>query len=125
MLLQSHSNSRAHLCTLNTGAGNSLRFLSFLSDNVISILLDSGATHSFIAKHITFQYSLPLSELLSPVSLHTVSTEKDPSQWITNSKKWDVKLPDFPIFNWDFLVIDATDTEDIILGYDFLLAGIQ
>ncbi|CAH7678310.1 hypothetical protein PPACK8108_LOCUS12921 [Phakopsora pachyrhizi] len=85
----SPSNFKAHLCTLNTGAGNSLLFLSFLSDNFISILLDSRATHSFIAKHITFQYSLPLSELLSPVPLHTVSMEKDPSQWITHSTKWD------------------------------------
>ncbi|CAH7671521.1 hypothetical protein PPACK8108_LOCUS6301 [Phakopsora pachyrhizi] len=117
-----YSNSRVQLCTLNTGAKNSIQFLSFLSDNVISILLDSRATHSFIAKHITFQYSLLLSKPSSPVPLYTISTEKDPSQWITHSTKWDVKLPGFPIFNWDFLVTEATDTEDIISGYDFLLA---
>lgn len=122
VLLQPHSINRAQLCTLNTGAGNSFRFLSFLSDNVISILLNSGATHSFIAKHTISNYSLPLSELSASLPLHTVSTESKPSQWITHSTKWDVKLPNFPIFKWEFLIIDAIDTEDIILGYDFLKA---
>ncbi|MBW0514723.1 hypothetical protein O181_054438 [Austropuccinia psidii MF-1] len=31
-----------------------------------------------------------------------------------------VVLPSFPIFQWDFLVIDTPKGEDLILGFDFL-----
>ncbi|MBW0566430.1 hypothetical protein O181_106145 [Austropuccinia psidii MF-1] len=31
-----------------------------------------------------------------------------------------VELPSFPIFEWDFLVIDTPKGEDLILGFDFL-----
>ncbi|MBW0478825.1 hypothetical protein O181_018540 [Austropuccinia psidii MF-1] len=31
-----------------------------------------------------------------------------------------VELPSFPSFEWDFLVIDTSKGEDLMLGYDFL-----
>ncbi|MBW0566520.1 hypothetical protein O181_106235 [Austropuccinia psidii MF-1] len=31
-----------------------------------------------------------------------------------------VELPSFPSFEWEFLVIDTTKGEDLILGFDFL-----
>ncbi|MBW0506715.1 hypothetical protein O181_046430 [Austropuccinia psidii MF-1] len=31
-----------------------------------------------------------------------------------------IELPSFPIFEWDFLVIDTSKREDLILGFDFL-----
>lgn len=117
-----HLNSKAQACTLKTLSSNSLRFFQLFSDSIVSILLDSGATHSFLAKHIHSKYSLPIIHLARKLPLFILSTQSEASQWISYETTWDVKLPSFPTFKWDFLVIDSPDTEDIILGYDFLLA---
>ena len=57
--------SRAQLCTLNTSVKKSLKFLIFssVSDIFYSILIDSGATNSFIAKNFVLKNSLTMSEL--------------------------------------------------------------
>ncbi|MBW0508890.1 hypothetical protein O181_048605 [Austropuccinia psidii MF-1] len=39
---------------------------------------------------------------------------------ITNYTKWVVNFPFFPIFEWDFFIIDSPKGEDLRLGYDFL-----
>ncbi|MBW0505191.1 hypothetical protein O181_044906 [Austropuccinia psidii MF-1] len=39
---------------------------------------------------------------------------------MTHYTKWVVDLPSFPIFEWDFFIIDSPKGEDLILGYDFL-----
>ena len=110
----------AQACTLKTSSGKFLKFFQFFSDSIISILLDSGATHSFIAKHIISKYSLPSCLIPEQLPLFNLSSHSSPSQWITHKTSWAVKIPNFPTFKWDFLIIDSPDTEDIILGYDFL-----
>ena len=58
--LNPHFADQAQACTLKTAVGKFLKFLQFFSDSVVSILLDSGATHFFIAKHILSKHSLPI-----------------------------------------------------------------
>ena len=117
-----HSLNRALVCVLKSVSGKSLKFFQFFVDSVVSILLDSGATHSYMARHLLSKYSLSTVPLAEELPLYNFSTSPEPSQWITHKTSWAVKLPNFPTFNWDFLVIDSPDNEDIILGYDFLFA---
>ena len=118
----SHLPSKAHACILKTSTGNSLKFFQFFSDSVVSILIDSGATHSFISRHLLTKLSLPTTPLPADLPFFHISSSSAPSQWLTQKTTWTVKLPNFPSFNWDFLVIDSDATEVCILGFDFLLA---
>ncbi|MBW0564107.1 hypothetical protein O181_103822 [Austropuccinia psidii MF-1] len=63
--------SREQLCTLNTSVKKSLKFLIFssVSDIYYSILIDSSASNSFIAKNSVLKYSLPVSELPEKIPL--------------------------------------------------------
>ncbi|MBW0549551.1 hypothetical protein O181_089266 [Austropuccinia psidii MF-1] len=114
--------SRAQLCILNTGVSNSLKLFVFssLSDVFHSILIDSGATNSFIAKQFVDKYSLTTSELPEKILLIILDSSESPSLFVTHHTKYMVKLPPFPSFEWDFLVIDTPKGEDLILGFDFL-----
>ncbi|MBW0489689.1 hypothetical protein O181_029404 [Austropuccinia psidii MF-1] len=114
--------SRAQLCILNTGVKNSLKFFAFssLSDVFYSILIDSGATHSFIAKQFVHKYSLPTSELPEKSPLIILDSSESPPLFVTHHTKYVVELPSFPSCEWEFLVIDTPKGEDLILGFDFL-----
>ncbi|MBW0571964.1 hypothetical protein O181_111679, partial [Austropuccinia psidii MF-1] len=85
-----------------------------------SILIDSGATHSFIAKQFVHKYSLTTSELPEKIPLIILDSSESPSLFVTHHTKYMVELPSFPSFEWDFLVIDTPKGEDLILGFDFL-----
>ncbi|MBW0488699.1 hypothetical protein O181_028414 [Austropuccinia psidii MF-1] len=114
--------SRAQLCILNTCVKSALKFFVFssLSDVFYSILIDSGATHSFIAKQFAHKYSLTMSELPEKIPLIILDSSESPSLFVTHNTKYMVELPSFPSFEWDFLVIDTPKEEDLILGFDFL-----
>ncbi|KAI9625105.1 hypothetical protein H4Q26_016494 [Puccinia striiformis f. sp. tritici PST-130] len=84
--------SSSKICLLQTKSSNQLRFILFHNNSPYSVLLDSGATRSFIK----------------------------PMQWLSKKTLWTFKISSFPIFLWECLVIDATGIDDAILGYDFL-----
>ncbi|MBW0581867.1 hypothetical protein O181_121582 [Austropuccinia psidii MF-1] len=85
-----------------------------------SILIDSGATNSFIAKHFVQKYSLTMSELPEKIPLIILDSSESPSLFLTHHTKYMVELPSFPSFGWDVLVIDTPKGEDLILGFDFI-----
>ncbi|MBW0538782.1 hypothetical protein O181_078497 [Austropuccinia psidii MF-1] len=116
------SPSRAQLCILNTGVKDSLKFFVFssLSDVFYSILIYSGATNSFIAKQFVHKYSLTRSELPEKIPLIILDSSESPPLFVTHHTKYIVELPDFPSFEWDFLVIDTPKGEDLMLGFDFV-----
>ncbi|MBW0476237.1 hypothetical protein O181_015952 [Austropuccinia psidii MF-1] len=97
--------SRAQSCTLNTSVKKSLKFLIFssLSNIFYSILIDSGATNSFIANNFVLKYSLTMSELPEKSHLFILDSNESTSLLITHYTKWVVDLPSFPSFEWDFV----------------------
>ncbi|MBW0549522.1 hypothetical protein O181_089237 [Austropuccinia psidii MF-1] len=86
----------------------------------INILIDSGATNSFIAKQFVHKYSLTTSELPEKNPVIILDSSESPSLFVTHHTKYMVELPSFPSFKWDFLVIITPKGEDLILGFDFL-----
>ncbi|MBW0503851.1 hypothetical protein O181_043566 [Austropuccinia psidii MF-1] len=84
------------------------------------ILIDSGATSSFIAKQFAHKYSLTMSELPERIPLTILDSTESPSLWVTHHTKYMVEIPSFPSLEWDFLVIDKPKGEDLILGFEFL-----
>ncbi|MBW0486938.1 hypothetical protein O181_026653 [Austropuccinia psidii MF-1] len=85
-----------------------------------SILIDSGATNSFIANQFVHKYSLTMSELSEKIPLIILDFSESPSSWVTNHTKYMVEIPPFPSFDWDLSVIDTPKGEGLILGIDFL-----
>ncbi|MBW0585668.1 hypothetical protein O181_125383, partial [Austropuccinia psidii MF-1] len=61
-----------------------------------------------------------MSELPGNIPLFILDSNESTSLCITHYTKWVVDLPSFPIFEWDFFIIDSPKGEDLILGYDFL-----
>ncbi|MBW0552684.1 hypothetical protein O181_092399 [Austropuccinia psidii MF-1] len=61
-----------------------------------------------------------MSELSEMIPLIILDCSESPSLSVTHHTKYMVELPSFPIFEWDFLVIDTPKGEDLILGFDFL-----
>ena len=86
--------SRAQLRTLNTSVKKSLKFLIFssISDIFYSILIDSGATNSFVAKNFILKYSLTLTELPEKIPLFILDSNESPALFITHYTKWVVDL---------------------------------
>ncbi|MBW0542809.1 hypothetical protein O181_082524 [Austropuccinia psidii MF-1] len=85
-----------------------------------SILIDSGATNSFIARKFVHKYSLTISELAEKIPLIILDSSESPSSFVTHHTKYMVELPSFPSFNCKFLVIDTPKGEELILVFDFL-----
>ncbi|MBW0466324.1 hypothetical protein O181_006039 [Austropuccinia psidii MF-1] len=85
-----------------------------------SILIDSGAINSFIAKQFVHKYSLTWKELPEKNPLIVLDSSESPSLWVTHHTKYMVELPSFKSFEWDFLVINTPKGEDLILDFDFL-----
>ena len=54
------------------------------------------------------------------IPLFIFSTLSTPSQWISHFTKWTVRLPSFPTFEWELLIVDSPSSEDLILGQNFL-----
>ncbi|MBW0514737.1 hypothetical protein O181_054452 [Austropuccinia psidii MF-1] len=61
-----------------------------------------------------------MSELPEKIPLIILDSSVSSSLFVTHHTEYMVELPSFPIFEWDFLVIDTTKEEDPILGFDFL-----
>ncbi|MBW0565051.1 hypothetical protein O181_104766 [Austropuccinia psidii MF-1] len=85
-----------------------------------SILIDSGATNSVIARQFVQKYSLTISELPEKIPLIILDSSESLSLFVTHHTKYMLELPSFPSFEWDFLIIDTSKGEDLILGFDFL-----
>ncbi|MBW0477859.1 hypothetical protein O181_017574 [Austropuccinia psidii MF-1] len=114
--------SRDQLCTLNTSVKKSSKSLIFssISDIFYSILIDSSATNSSIAKNLVLKYSLTISELPEKIPLLILDSNESPALFITHHTEWAVDLPSFPSVEWDICIINSPKGEDLILGYDFL-----
>ncbi|MBW0553782.1 hypothetical protein O181_093497 [Austropuccinia psidii MF-1] len=61
-----------------------------------------------------------MSELHEKIHLFIFHCNKSTSFFITHYTNWDVDLPSFPSFEWDFFIIDSPKGEYLILGYDFI-----
>ncbi|MBW0498392.1 hypothetical protein O181_038107 [Austropuccinia psidii MF-1] len=61
-----------------------------------------------------------MSELPEKITLIILDSSDSPSLFVTHHTKYMVELPSFPSFEWDFLVIDTTKGEDLILVFDLL-----
>ncbi|MBW0494225.1 hypothetical protein O181_033940 [Austropuccinia psidii MF-1] len=61
-----------------------------------------------------------MSELPENIPLIILDSSGSPSLFVTHNTKYMVEPPSFPSFEWDFLVIDTPNGEDLILVFDFL-----
>ncbi|MBW0535099.1 hypothetical protein O181_074814 [Austropuccinia psidii MF-1] len=59
-------------------------------------------------------------ELPEKIPLIILDSSESPSLFVTHHNKYMVEVPSFPNFEWDFLVTDTPQGEDLILGFDFL-----
>ncbi|MBW0474337.1 hypothetical protein O181_014052 [Austropuccinia psidii MF-1] len=84
------------------------------------ILIDYGATNSFIEKNFALKYSLTVLELPEKIPIFILDSNEFPALFIPNYTKWVIDFPSSPSFEWDFFIIDSPKGEDLILGYDFL-----
>ncbi|MBW0486162.1 hypothetical protein O181_025877 [Austropuccinia psidii MF-1] len=85
-----------------------------------SILIDSGAPNSLIAKKFVHKYSLTTSELPEKIPLIILDSSDSPSLFVTHHTKYMAECLSFQSFEWDVLVIDTPKGEDPIWGFDFL-----
>ncbi|MBW0514954.1 hypothetical protein O181_054669 [Austropuccinia psidii MF-1] len=71
---------------MNTSVKKDLEFLIFssVSDIFEGILIDSGATNSYIAKNFVLKYSLNLSELPEKIPLFILDSNESPALFITH-----------------------------------------
>ena len=120
VLKEFHNVDRVLVCHLNLGVKDCLRFVVLQGEESFTILLDSGANHSVISNALVQKYSLQMIALPKKIPLFIFSTSSAPSQWISHFNKWTVRLPFFPTFEWEFLIVDSPNSEDLILGDDFL-----
>ncbi|KAI9627638.1 hypothetical protein KEM48_012100 [Puccinia striiformis f. sp. tritici PST-130] len=114
------STSSSKICLLQTKSSYQLRFILFHNNSPYSVLLDSGATRSFISQNLIDTFSFPTSALEKPIPLFSYSSSSEPMQWLSKKTLWTFKISSFPTFTWECFVIDATGNDDAILGYDFL-----
>ena len=119
VLQEFHNVDRVLVCHLNLGVKDCLRFVVLQGEDSFTILLDSGANHSVISNALVQKYSLQMIALPKKIPLFIFSTSSAPSQWISHFTKWTVRLPSFPTFEWEFLIMDSPNSEDLILGHDF------
>ncbi|MBW0504988.1 hypothetical protein O181_044703 [Austropuccinia psidii MF-1] len=61
-----------------------------------------------------------MSELPEKIPLIILEATEYPSLFIPQNTKYMIELPSFPIFEWEFLVIDTPKGEDLILGSELL-----
>ncbi|MBW0462009.1 hypothetical protein O181_001724 [Austropuccinia psidii MF-1] len=61
-----------------------------------------------------------MSEPPEKIPLIILDSSESPSLFVTHHTKYMVELPSFPSFEWDFLVIDTSKGEDLILSFYFL-----
>ena len=111
---------RVLVCHLNLGVKDCLCFVVLQGEDSLTILLDSGTNHSVISNTLVQKYSLQMIAFPKKIPLYIFSTLSAPSQWISHFTKWTVRLPSFPTFEWEFLIVDSPNSEDLILGHDFL-----
>ncbi|MBW0477080.1 hypothetical protein O181_016795 [Austropuccinia psidii MF-1] len=60
-----------------------------------------------------------MSELQENIPLIILDSSEYPSLFVTHNTKYMVELPSFPSFEWDFLVIDTPNREELTLGFEF------
>ncbi|MBW0489890.1 hypothetical protein O181_029605 [Austropuccinia psidii MF-1] len=85
-----------------------------------NILIDSGATSSFIVRQFVHKYFLTIPELPEKITLIILDSSESTSLFVTHHTKYMIELHSFPRFEWEFLSIDTPKGEDLILGFDFL-----
>ncbi|MBW0467096.1 hypothetical protein O181_006811 [Austropuccinia psidii MF-1] len=85
-----------------------------------SILIDYGATNSFIARNVVQKYSFTISECPEKSCLIIFDYPESPSLFVTHHTKYMVEPPSFPSFEWEFFFIYTPKGEEHILAFDFL-----
>ena len=58
--------------------------------------------------------------LEEPLPLFSFNSSSEPMQGLKEKVLWTFSFSTFPAFKWEFLVVDAPEQEDTILGYNFL-----
>ncbi|MBW0473330.1 hypothetical protein O181_013045 [Austropuccinia psidii MF-1] len=61
-----------------------------------------------------------MSQLVEKVCLIILDSSESPSLFVIHHTKYIVEISSFQSFEWDFLVIDTTKGEELILGFSFL-----
>ncbi|MBW0472026.1 hypothetical protein O181_011741 [Austropuccinia psidii MF-1] len=74
-----------------------------------SILNDSCATTSFIAKQFVHKYSLTISELPEKIPTIILDSSESPSLFVTHYTKYMAELPSSPSFEWQELITFNAD----------------
>ena len=86
----------------------------------VRILVDSGATDSFVDSTFIETLGLKPSFLDTPVTLHLFDASPSSSPVLTHFVLWDLNLPKFPHIPWKLLVADLPTSHQIVVGHDFL-----
>ena len=84
------------------------------------VLVDSGATDSFVDATFVENLGLRTSPLPSPISLKLFDSSPSSSPVLTHFILWSFDLPGFPPLEWKLLVANLPSTYQVVLGHDFL-----
>ena len=84
------------------------------------VLVDSGATDSFIDATFVENLGLLTSPLPSPISLKLFDSSLSSSPVLTQFILWSFDLPGFPPLEWKLLVANLPSAYQVELGHDFL-----
>ena len=120
LLSSSLSPLPAWLCLAHAVVQNQLRFVFRLNGNPYTVLIYSGATRLFIRKSLVTSSGRYILPLASSLPLYAFDSATEPRCLLTERTTWLFELPNFHRFKWQVLVVDSTDMDDTILGYDFL-----
>ena len=117
----SYNGPSTQIRVIQAGSSNQLRFILLSTDQIpYSVLIDSGATRSFINKGLVDKCSLSTTLLEEPLPLFSFDSSAEPMQVLKEKVLWTFSFSTFPAFEWECLVVDAPGKDDTILGYDFL-----
>ena len=103
-----------------SGSLNQLQFICQMDEKSNTVLIDSGASTTFITKSLVTSFGKHIMPLAEPLPLFAFDSAMEPWCFLTEKATWFFELPNFPKFEWSYFIIEADDLENAILGYDFL-----
>ena len=110
----------AWLCLAHAVDKNQLRFVCCVNGQPYTVLIDSGATSSFIRKSLVTSSGRYIMPLASPLLIYAFDSAMEPCCLLTEGTTWLFDLPNFHRLKWPVLVVDSTNMDNTVLGYDFL-----
>ena len=97
----------------------------YLSLDPLTVLLDSGCSHSFISNSLISDLALPLDPLKRSLTLRLFDGSVAPCGPITHKIAAEFKLPYMDPESWTFLATDLDPSCDVVLGLDWLRSQIH